>query len=168
MSKDPTAVDIQLDPQQRMTGVTIHGQVPFNVPLTSKIAPNLWQGGCRDGVVLPDWFKHVVSLYPWERYEVRHDLDSFMEIRMYDSESQTAEWVEHIARWVNFCRKSGPVLVHCQAGLNRSSLVTARALMLEGMSADDAIKLIRSKRSPACLCNLGFESYLRGERNELA
>jgi protein-tyrosine phosphatase len=51
--------------------------------------------------------------------------------------------------------------VHCQAGLNRSSLVVGRALMLGGMTADDAIVLIRRKRSPACLSNPSFERWLR-------
>ena len=53
-----------------------------------------------------------------------------------------------------------PVLVHCQAGLNRSSLVAARALMFEGRPAVDAIAVVRKRRSPACLCNQAFEEYL--------
>jgi protein-tyrosine phosphatase len=42
-----------------------------------------------------------------------------------------------------------------------SSLVTARALVLSGLTADEAIALIREKRSPACLCNPSFERWLR-------
>jgi len=79
---------------------------------------------------------------------------------MYDSEEQTFEQIEALARWVNVCRTTGPVLGHCQAGLNRSSLVAARALMFEGMSADDSIATVRKRRSPACLCNQAFEEYL--------
>ena len=85
---------------------------------------------------------------------------------MYDSEDQALEQVEAIARWVNACRETGPVLVHCQAGLNRSSLVVARALMLAGKSAEDAISTLREKRSPACLCNHAFEEYLRALTTE--
>ena len=92
---------------------------------------------------------------------IQHDLDSVLLVRMYDSEDQTFEQIEELARWVNLCRTTGPMLVHCQAGLNRSSLVAARALMLDGMSADDAIRIVREKRSPACLCNKAFEDYLR-------
>jgi protein-tyrosine phosphatase len=51
--------------------------------------------------------------------------------------------------------------VHCQAGLNRSSLVIARALILSGMPSVAAIALIREKRSPACLSNPSFERWLR-------
>lgn len=68
--------------------------------------------------------------------------------------------IDTIAKLVNECRREGKTLVHCQAGLNRSALVTARALMLDGMSADDAITLLR-KRSPMVLCNLTFEAWLR-------
>ena len=158
---DPTSFKIDFDPTvQRMKGVTVHGSAAFDVPIISQIAPNLWQGGCEDGQVLPGFIKHLVSLYPWERYRARHELDSVLLVRMYDSVDQTFEQIEELARWVNLCRRTGPVLVHCQAGLNRSSLVAARALMLEGRSAEDAITTLRAKRSPACLCNRAFEDYL--------
>jgi protein-tyrosine phosphatase len=158
---DPTAINIDFDPTvQRMRGVTVHGAMAFDVPYISEIAPKLWQGGCQQGLILPRSIQHLVSLYPWEGYRVAHELDSVLLVRMYDSEDQTFEQIEEIARWVNLCRTSGPVLVHCQAGLNRSSLVAARALMLEGMTAEDAIRTVREKRSPACLCNRAFEDYL--------
>ena len=162
---DPTAIKIDFNPTvQRIKGVTLHGSAAFDVPLISEIAPNLWQGGCEDGLILPDFIKHLVSLYPWESYTVRHELDSALLVRMYDSADQTFEQIEQLARWVNLCRTTGPVLVHCQAGLNRSSLVAARALILEGMSADDAIMTVRTKRSPACLCNgelRGLPAHIR-------
>jgi len=164
---DPTALEIDFDPTvQRMRGITVHGHMPFDVPLISEIDHNLWQGGCEQGLILPRFIKHLVSLYPWERFTVRHELDSVLVARMYDSEDQALGKVEAIARWVNACRETGPVLVHCQAGLNRSSLVVARALMLAGKSADDAIITLREKRSPACLCNHAFEEYLRALTTE--
>lgn len=159
---DPTAIEISFDPTvQRMKGITAHGGLAFDVPFISEIGFNLWQGGCRDGLVLPKFIKHLVSLYPWEQYEIKHPLDSILIVRMYDSEDQSFDQVEELARWVNVCRATGPVLVHCQAGLNRSSLVAARALMLGGITADDAIRRVREKRSTACLCNRAFEAYLR-------
>lgn len=167
---DPTGIKIAFDPVvQRMTGVTAHGFVPFDVPFITEITPGLWQGGCRKGLILPKFIKHLVSLYAWESYKVKHDLATTLSIRMYDAEDQDADAVSDIARWVNACRKSGPVLVHCQAGLNRSSLVTARALMLDGMTADEAIGLLREKRSPACLCNPAFAEWLlaQDDRDEL-
>jgi protein-tyrosine phosphatase len=57
--------------------------------------------------------------------------------------------------------KSGKkVLVRCQAGWNRSGLVTALALMKDGHKAKDAIDLIRARRSPHALCNEDFVRYL--------
>ena len=160
--QDPTKINIDLDPtQQRMSGVATHGMTPFDVPYISEIAPNLWQGGCKEGLLLPKFIDHVVSLYPWEHYYNQRRTPSYLEVYMFDSLDQSFEQVERLARWVNDCRKLGPVLVHCQAGLNRSSLVAARALMLDGMTADEAIALLRDKRSPACLCNPAFEEYLR-------
>ena len=162
MTEDPTKIDIAFDPTvQRMTGITVHGNIPFDVPFISEIAPSLWQGGCQNGLILPTFIRHLVSLYPWEAYAIHHQLHSGLAILMYDSTEQEFNQVDAIAAWINACRADGPTLVHCQAGLNRSSLVAARALVLEGTPADEAIKLVRDKRSPACLCNPSFERWLR-------
>jgi len=57
--------------------------------------------------------------------------------------------------------KSGDrVLVRCQAGLNRSGLVTALILMKEGLTAQDAIDLIRTKRHEDALFNTSFANWL--------
>jgi protein-tyrosine phosphatase len=163
MSGDPTGIKIAFDPTvQRMSGVADHGMTPFDVPFISEIAPGLWQGGCKNGLLLPKFIKHVVSLYPWEAYKAKHDLASTLSVRMHDAVDQGTGEVDEIARWAATCRKTGPVLIHCQAGLNRSSLVTARVLMISGATADEAIRLIREKRSQACLCNPAFEEWLRG------
>ncbi len=159
---DPSRIRLETDPvRHRMRGTTVHGGLHFDVPFVSRIDGNLWQGGCEDGLVLPSHIRHLVSLYPWEQYDVRHDLASALTVRMYDALDQTFEQVDAIAAWVVSCMDDGPTLVHCQAGLNRSSLVAARVLMLAGRTADEAITLIRDQRSPACLCNPAFETYLR-------
>lgn len=158
---DPTKIAIKFDPTvKRMVGIARHGNTPFDVPYISEIAPNLWQGGCKTNMVLPQFIEHLVSLYPWEQYTVMHELASSLTVKMYDSEDQAFDQVDGIAAWINEARKSGIVLVHCQAGLNRSSLVAARALMLGGVSAKQAIATLRKKRSAACLCNPSFEKHL--------
>ncbi len=53
------------------------------------------------------------------------------------------------------------VLVRCFHGYNRSGLVVADALVLAGHAADDAIRLIRARRSPWALHNELFVEYLR-------
>ncbi|BCN44673.1 protein tyrosine phosphatase [Rhodococcus hoagii] len=167
---DPTAIDIALDPmRQHLIGITAHKHLPFDVPVISEISRNLWQGGCREGLVLPDFVKHLVSLYPWEQYDIRHTVDSEMYVRMYDSAEQGFEQVDALAAWVNVCRETGPVLIHCQVGLNRSSLVAARAMVLsEEADPAGAIAVLRERRSPACLCNEAFEAWLLGEPVEPA
>lgn len=155
--------NLDFDPQQkRMRGHAIHGNTPFDVPFISEIAENLWQGGCENGLILPSFIENVVSLYPWEKYNQRGDgiIASYLTVKMYDSQDQAFGQVIEIARWVNAARKHGPTLVHCQAGLNRSSLVAATALVLDGLTGREAVDLIREKRSPACLCNSAFEHWI--------
>lgn len=177
---DPTAINLQTnfkkdkDPTiQRMSGYVRYGMTPFDVPFISHIEGNLWQGGCKNGLHLPKFFKHLISLYPWERYKVEQgQLSTEIYIEMFDSLDQSMEQIDALATIINECIKTGPTLVHCQAGLNRSSLLSARALMLKDLkisdqqnapyhlTADEAIKLLRDKRSPACLSNKAFERYL--------
>jgi len=162
MSLDPTKIEIDFDPtSKRMVGIARHGNTPFDVPFISQIDGNLWQGGCETGLVLPTFIKHLISLYPWEAYTVNHELSSALEVRMYDSEDQVFDQVDAIAAWVKSCVDDGPTLVHCQAGLNRSSLIAGRVLTMGGMEGWQAVKLLRQKRSPACLCNPSFERWLR-------
>lgn len=173
-SEDPTKIKLQTnvgkdkDPTvQRMSGTAYHGNTPFDVPFISYIGGNLWQGGCQNGLELPHFFKHIISLYPWEAYRVKHELSSSLSVKMYDSLEQSTDQIEAIAEWVYQCTKDGPTLIHCQAGLNRSGLVAAIVLMKTGsegrgyMSADSAINILRASRSPAVLCNPAFEEYLR-------
>ncbi len=53
------------------------------------------------------------------------------------------------------------VLVRCYHGYNRSGLVVAHALVRRGHSAEEAIRLIRARRSPWALHNELFVEYLR-------
>ncbi len=163
---DPTAIPIELDPaHQRMVGVAVHGNTPFDVPYVSQITGNLWQGGCANGLMLPANVEHVISLYPWEQYRPKRDLKSMLAVRLYDSlDAVDREQVIGIAEWVNVCRADGVTLVHCQAGLNRSSLVAGLALVLGGWTPEKVIAKLRAKRSPAVLCNPVFEQWLRDFR----
>jgi protein-tyrosine phosphatase len=161
---DPTAIPIEFDPvRQLMTGVTMHGGKHFSVPFMTEISRNLWQGGCADGLVLPPAIDHLVNLYIYENYTVRHSLKSALSVEMLDATDQDMDQVLDIASWVNSCRRTGTVLVHCQAGLNRSALVAGAAMVLaEEMTGEQAVDRIREQRSAACLCNPAFERWLAG------
>jgi protein-tyrosine phosphatase len=162
MTQLPQAPPAGRDPVTlRMSEVPARGFTAPDVPFMSEIIPGLWQGGCADGLVLPEFIAHVVSLSRRRSYLIGHETASTLAFKMTDSEGQEMGMVDAVAGWVNQCRASGPVLVHCWAGLNRSGLVTARALMLGGMTADEAIGLVRERRSPACLSNTAFEAWLR-------
>lgn len=159
MDVDPTEISLRAQSMDRIAGVTWHGNIEFDCPAISFIDHNLYQGGYVEGTPLPTEFKHLVSLYPWHKWKVGHRLQTELYFEMYDATDQSVDRVDAVARLINLCRVSAPVFVHCQAGLNRSSLVVARALWLGGMfdTGEDVIKHIREARSPACLCNPAFE-----------
>lgn len=56
------------------------------------------------------------------------------------------------------------VLVHCDAGLNRSSLLTGLVLVLDGYTGEEVIRAIRVARGEYALCNTGFENWLRNHK----
>lgn len=60
------------------------------------------------------------------------------------------EILDAVASFIDTCLEVGnAVFVHCQAGMNRSALVVARILMKRGMSAREAIDLVRERRQGA-------------------
>ena len=133
----------------------------MSTPLISQIDENFWQGGCKNNAVLPIDFEHIISLYKWEEYVAPKSLKTMMTITMYDEDKMpNIDQLLGIARWVNVCRKRGKTLVHCQAGLNRSGLVAATALVMEGMMPQDAVNLLRDKRDRVVLCNDTFEKWI--------
>lgn len=167
---DPTAFDLNSDARfstdplvRHINAFTAHGGHHVYMPFITPVADNLYHGGVEQGLILPEGIKHIVSLYKWQSYDSLHELDSVVVTTMLDSVEQGFEQVDLLAEWVNLSRKTGPVLVHCQAGLNRSSLVVARALMLSGEveTGQEAIDLLRAKRSPGVLCNPAFEEWVR-------
>jgi protein-tyrosine phosphatase len=132
----------------------------FEVPLVTQVEGNLWQGGVWPGVRLPDEFVNVVNLYGLS-YELGLNTTEHKVI-MHDSNTQTFERVDLLAQAIVTALDDGPLLVHCQAGLNRSGLLAARVLMLwKDYTAAQAINAVR-RRSPVCLCNESFCNWLHG------
>lgn len=163
---DSDTIELHTDPTRRcFKGRTFHGEIDFDVPFMTEVTDTLYHGGCVDGLILPKHIKHVVALYVRERYITEHRLDTALYVTMEDSTEQHFDQLDMLAQWVNHCRATGPVLVHCQAGLNRSSLVIARALYrsendVSGptrLPGSEIVNLLRAKRSPAVLCNPSFE-----------
>lgn len=146
------------DPEVTIYENSMGRQLETKIPVMTEIVPDLWMGGAC-GSVLPEEIRHIVSMIGGIGYEVTHPLHSVLIVHWTDDLLQPLDQLDVLAQWVNSC--AGPVLVHCGAGLNRAGVVVARALILGGMSADEAISLIREKRSEHCLTNPHFEKYLR-------
>lgn len=170
MMSDPTAYNLGGDPSstdprvRRLNAWSNYGNYRLQMPFMTQVTDNLWHGGVEFGLVLPDFVDFKLSLYPWEDYIYPEDkLVWSRNIEMYDDIEQGFDQINDLADMVNSARKEGVVFVHCQAGLNRSSLVVAVALIRNGDVANgqEAIDLLRSKRDPAVLCNPAFEKWVR-------
>lgn len=141
-------------------------------PAPTEILPGLWQGGTSESSLLgqptkPGHYRGkrpfdlIVTLYadaqpaPWGVEEIRYgfpdaelepaDLARIREIAAYAG-----------ARWQQGAR----VLVRCQAGVNRSGLVTGLILTSVGWSAQEALDALLQARSPAVLANSHFRKAL--------
>jgi len=130
------------------------------VPIITHVRGNLWHGGYVENLHLGDNFDLVVSLYPWGRYKTTAGT-ILQEYRLYDGPNVNVEAVEEASDMVKAALDLNlDVLVHCQAGMNRSSLVVVRTLMKQGMTARDAIHLLRKNRHEEVLFNKEFEAWL--------
>lgn len=140
-------------------------------PLWNEIVPGLWMGGTgideelssgpQAAGITPDQFDTVITLYrgalPVDYYVKE------LRLGFYDHEHIDVDPIDlgHVVvaghgDWMRGKR----VLVRCQAGWNRSGLVTALVLIRAGYDPAEAIELIREKRSAFALCNDHFASWL--------
>ena len=140
--------------------------------LYSMVAPNLFQGGTDDLDVihlaqtnnrprtdLP--FDAIVTMYAWARpadWKVQEYRYGVPDAQISDMDltrlRQAVIW--GFKQW----QRGDRTLIRCQAGLNRSGLVTALILMKSGMSAESAIKLIRKNRADIALFNDHYVKWL--------
>lgn len=144
--------------------------------LYSEVLPRLWLGGTADDDIvalaapLPSLsalptFDAVATLYAfaqpmgWHVHEWRYGFaDAGLNPEVVKNVHEIADWL--FERWT----RGETVLARCQAGWNRSGLVTALVLIRAGMEPDDAIRLIRSRRSQHVLSNPDFETYVLSQR----
>jgi hypothetical protein len=137
-----------------------------------EILPGLFMGGTHDDATVADpmplrglggqrAYDAVVTLYAWAQpvdWEVEELRYGFGDGALHGEDItrvlRAAAWAHE--RWTSGDR----VLVRCQAGLNRSGLVTALVLLLAGWEPAEAIRLIRARRSPHALFNRDFVRWL--------
>jgi hypothetical protein len=153
----------------RIRGITYPSWRP------DEILPRLFMGGTRDEGTVADpmplqglggrrRYDAVATLFAWAQpvgWEVEELRYGFGDGSLRGAD---AARVIRAARWVHDRWRAGDrVLVRCQAGLNRSGLVTALVLILEGWQPADAIGHLRERRSPYVLFNPHFERWLLAE-----
>jgi hypothetical protein len=141
--------------------------------LYSEILPNLFISGTLDEDVIqrgkstlslaqPAPFDSVVCMYGHANpigYYVREQRFGIADAEL-DEESKPE--IRQLADWLYQEWKQGKrVASKCQMGWNRSGLVLALVLLLDGYSADEAIELIREKRSPYALSNSSFVRFIK-------
>jgi hypothetical protein len=124
-------------------------------------------GSCK----VTDQFDVVVSLYSRTGWGpdrgVEHHTHTMIDG---DLDPSDHERIHELADRVVEAAEAGKrVLVRCQAGMNRSGLVTALALVKMGWEPDDAMDHMRSQRSPYVLFNESFVDFVRStETNRTA
>jgi hypothetical protein len=145
------------------------------ISLYSEIAPNLFMGGTADEDVIHQAvaynkartdlpFDAIITMYAWANpadwrvQEFRYGIyDSAIADIDLDRLKQAVEFGYN--RWLSGDR----VLVRCQAGLNRSGLVTALIMMSTGLDAETAIEQIRKNRAEIALFNNNYVDWLMSE-----
>jgi protein-tyrosine phosphatase len=144
-----------------------------NLELYSEVLPNLFIGGTHDEdtVEFPQELKNlhereefdaVVTCYSyaqpmsWYVHENRFGFaDGPMDIETFNKVIELSDWLYE--KW----QSGAKCLSRCQMGYNRSGIVLGALLIKHGYTAEEAIHLIRQKRSPHALNNLSFLYWLR-------
>ncbi|MER5528395.1 protein phosphatase [Streptomyces sp. NPDC002677] len=152
----------------------IHGE-QYDVPAAdspwSEVLPGLWMGGHEfrgragrlESAVVRDEFDLVQSLLRVPG----HGPDTGVEHQVWPIpdgplDGTQLAGVMRLARAASEALDAGrSVLVRCHSGYNRSGLVVAQALVHRGRTAEEAIRLVRARRSPWALHNELFVAYLR-------
>ena len=137
-----------------------------------EILPGLYMGGTHDDRTVADpmplgnlggrrEYDAVVTLYAWAQpvdWEVEELRYGFGDGALHGDDLAR---VLRAAAWAYDRWQSGDrVMIRCQAGLNRSGLVTALVLVMDGWDPADAIRHIRARRSPHALFNRHFVRWL--------
>lgn len=151
--------------------------VPWPPYAWNEILPNLFQGGQiatvgvnhehPNVVRVTDEFDIVYSLF-WRDEDGNGPDDGVSHVHNYIPDgalsAQQLSTVRSLASaaMVDLAR-GRRVLVRCQAGYNRSGLMVAFILLGLGYTADEAIDLIRRKRSLWALHNEHFVEYIHEE-----
>jgi protein-tyrosine phosphatase len=143
------------------TSMADHSAIPFT---WDEVVPGLFQGDFPEGDV--DWslFDDVISMSTAAPSPRLRPDGLWLHLPIRDGEMEDPDGVRDAA-WIVAERVTAGrrVLVHCWAGLNRSGVVSARALMFMGVPVAEAIARVRAARGEDALFNTHFVAWLRKE-----
>lgn len=134
------------------------------------IKGKLWMGGTLDARYGGSWPAPLQNGELDAVINLEYDADHGLPDRLFklhwpieDGPLPNLQILESVVYTVVHLIEEGErVLVHCSAGLNRSGLVSALALIdLADITGDKAVEVIRMCRGPQALCNRTFENYVR-------
>lgn len=155
----------QTAPRIGSDGTVLH--VPIPPSRADEIYPGLWVGACaRDagGRTDPNRYDRVLTLCSaTEETPLAAPTPIHYRYRMRDgADLPPVEDLALLTGWVIDSVQAGEqVLLRCWAGLNRSGLVAAVALIeLTGLPGATALQAMRRQRSPHMLCNPAFAALV--------
>lgn len=144
--------------EHELQGVIVSG-IEVKMPRYSQIEGGLWVGGLPP-VAAPTQFDFIINLNPGMAYHLHRHQVQVCHL-MYDErrlpDPKPIGWVVKIA--LGFL-KSGPTLIHCREGLNRSPFIAALVLIEQGMTPAAAVQLLKEKRHAAIFSNDTYEKQL--------
>lgn len=125
-----------------------------------KIADNLWWGGQPKDI---DEYKFVIALNHCPKYHIDEGTLVIIAPLQDGYKIPNVQMLHRLADMVNEYTALGKTYVHCTAGINRSSLIVALALIKRGGKPQDVVKLMRQVRGSDVLSNEVFEQWLYEE-----
>lgn len=122
-----------------------------------KVADNLWFGG-QPTDIRP--YKFVIAVNHCPRYHIDEGTLVIVAPLQDGAKMPNVGMLNRLADMVNEFTSLGPTLVHCTAGLNRSGLVVALALIKRGIAPQEAIDTLQRVRGHDVLNNEVFVEWL--------
>eukprot|EP01135_Chromosphaera_perkinsii_P002308 Nk52_evm94s221 gene=Nk52_evmTU94s221 len=133
-----------------------------------KIMPGVYCGNMRDAAdkeqLTGNGITHILSVLQESGEEKEFEKISYKRISVMDAKTENlCQYFKETTEWIHNARMAGgSVLIHCMAGISRSSTITAAYILalLEGnVSSETAIGIIRLSRD--CVSpNSGFREQL--------
>jgi len=125
-----------------------------------KIADNLWWGGQPQDI---NDYKYVIAVNHLPKYHINEGTLVIVAPLQDGYKIPDVTMLHRLADMVNEYSALGKTYVHCTAGINRSSLIVALALIKRGGNPRDVVKLLRQVRGSDVLSNEVFEQWLYEE-----